>query len=178
VARKYAKYPKTFCSSRTPNTILDALMAFLYPNSDYGTRTEEHRQYEDEDNDGVRKRLPVKYIRWVIESFIDTIKEIQHFIQQHPQLRLIGSSILMVYEGDRAAADKTWSFMLDDDNKQKQEEEDDEELDPKMCELRLIDFAHSDWNAEREEQDPGLIKGYDTIIELLEKCLEINPYTQ
>ncbi|KAI8876929.1 SAICAR synthase-like protein [Backusella circina FSU 941] len=184
VVHKYAKYPKTFCSSRTPDTILDALLAFLYPNSDYGARTEEYKQYENEDEiDGIRERLPLKYTRWVIESFIDTIKEIRHFIKEHPQLRLIGSSILMVYEGDRAAADKTWRFMLDDDNKQGQgekmeaePEEADEELDPKMCELRLIDFAHSDWEAEREQQDPGLMKGYDTIIDLLEKCLTINPY--
>ncbi|KAI7900832.1 uncharacterized protein BX663DRAFT_516666 [Cokeromyces recurvatus] len=69
--------------------------------------------------------------------------------------------------------------MLEEDNNDgkkretgEEEEGEEEELPPKMCDLRLIDFAHSDWHADdREKQDPNLIKGYDNIIEILEECL-------
>jgi 1D-myo-inositol-tetrakisphosphate 5-kinase/inositol-polyphosphate multikinase len=119
----------------------------------------------------------------VIECFIDTIIEIRDAIIEFANLRLIGSSLLFIYEGDAAAADKTWKHMLEEDssnspkgnNKEGQideEEEGEGELVPKMCDLRLIDFAHSDWHAERKEQDPELIQGFDNIIKILEDCLE------
>lgn len=152
----------------------------MFPKSVYAEKVEGYRvdiESTDNVNDNVkRENIPSKYMKWTIECFIDTLIEIRESIIDHPNLRLIGSSLLFVYEGDRCAADKTWKYMLAEDKKgkkQQEEEEEETELAPKMCDLRLIDFAHSDWHAKRDTQDPGLVKGYDSIIKILEECLEI-----
>ena len=134
-------------------------------------------QHQPMDQQKKDEPIPSKYMRWIIECFIDTLQEIKEAIVSMPNLQLIGSSLLFVYEGDRAAAEKTWKYMLDEDRqkgkgKQTDEEEDDN-LAPKMCDLRLIDFAHSDWHSEREEHDPDLVKGFDNIIDILYQCLKI-----
>jgi 1D-myo-inositol-tetrakisphosphate 5-kinase/inositol-polyphosphate multikinase len=110
----------------------------------------------------------------VIECFIDTLTELRELIAEYPNLRLIGSSILFIYEGDRAAAESTWKHMLEEDKLPSEKEvmdEETEELPPKMCDLRLIDFAHSDWHSEAKEQDPDLLKGFDNIIKIMKDCL-------
>ncbi|KAI8375290.1 hypothetical protein EDC96DRAFT_496717 [Choanephora cucurbitarum] len=177
VERKYATYPKAFGKSRTKDTILDALMAYLFPTSHYGKETESYRTYQDDTDtieNAVHQKIPTKYIQWVIECFIDTLTEIREAVIEHPNLELIGSSLLFVYEGDRSAADATWKFMLNEDKQKENSQADTEEDEnaPKMCDVRLIDFAHSSWHASRETQDPELIKGFDNMLELLEACLQ------
>ncbi|KAI8085850.1 uncharacterized protein B0P05DRAFT_466348 [Gilbertella persicaria] len=62
--------------------------------------------------------------------------------------------------------------MLEEDKQEGRGAEDDKQDAPKMCELRLIDFAHSDWHADRKTQDTELIKGFDNIIDILNECLK------
>jgi 1D-myo-inositol-tetrakisphosphate 5-kinase/inositol-polyphosphate multikinase len=167
--------------SRTAENITEAFLNYLFPTSPYGKATEEYRTYID-DNDAasadiLKEKIPTKYSRWVIECFIDTITELKELIAEYPNLRLIGSSILFIYEGDRAAADATWKQMLEEDKLPSEKEEamdgeEAEELPPKMCDLRLIDFAHSDWHADAEKQDPELLKGFDNVIKILKDCLK------
>lgn len=163
---------------------MDALLCYLFPSSTYAEKAQEYATFTistAEDNLNTQKsgKIPTKYSKWVTECFIDTIKEIRQAIMEHPNLRLIGSSLLFIYEGDRAAADKTWKHMLEEDSyipsaeNNEGELEEEEELAPKMCDIRMIDFAHSDWHAVRMEQDPDLMKGFDNIIEILEECLKI-----
>ncbi|KAK4509351.1 60S ribosomal protein L20B [Mucor velutinosus] len=183
INKRYATYEKIYGKSRTADNTVEAILAYLFPTSSYGTQTEDYRTYlEDNTSTSTAKeKIPTKYSRWVIECFIDTLKEIQESLIEHPNLRLIGSSILFMYEGDRSAADKTWKQMLAEDEKgllqdQAQDTatvETEEELPPKMCDLRLIDFAHSDWHADRKKQDPELLKGFENIIHILEQCLAI-----
>ncbi|CEG67453.1 hypothetical protein RMATCC62417_03882 [Rhizopus microsporus] len=178
VEHRYATYEKRFGKTRTVENTVEAIMAFLFPTSAYGLKTEEYRNYSSEDQQKKDEPIPSKYMRWIIECFIDTLQEIKEAIVLMPNLQLIGSSLLFVYEGDRTAAEKTWKYMLDEDRqkgkgKQTDEEEEDDNLAPKMCDLRLIDFAHSDWHSEREEQDPDLVKGFDNIIDILYQCLKI-----
>lgn len=178
VKRRYLSYDKSFGKSRTIDNSVEALLCFLFPNSIYTENAAEFIKHIDdlpnneESSESIKEKLPVKYIRWIIECFIDTVKEIRESVLEHPNLRLIGSSLLFIFEGDRSAADKTWKHMLQEDAvPTSQEEEAEEELPPKMCDLRLIDFAHSDWHANRGQQDPELVKGFDNIIDILEKCL-------
>ncbi|KAI8369993.1 hypothetical protein BD560DRAFT_397309 [Blakeslea trispora] len=177
VERKYATYSKAYGKSRTEDDMLDALMAYFFPASHHGKSNESYRTYQDDTDrieNAVHQTIPTKYMHWIIECFIDTITEIREAVLENPNLELIGSSLLFVYEGDRSAADATWKFMLTEDkkeDKEKQEEEENENA-PKMCDLRMIDFAHSNWHASRETQDSELIKGFDNIIKLLEACLQ------
>ena len=159
-----------------PENTIEALLSYLFPTSTYAENVREYATFiEDENVDDIAgEKLPTKYVRWIIECFIDTIKEIRESIIEHPQLRLIGSSLLFIYEGDCEAAHQTWKHMLQEDAvpEKEEEEEDKDELAPKMCDLRLIDFAHSDWHAKREQQDPQLVKGFDNVISFLEECLK------
>ncbi|KAL9552610.1 hypothetical protein MBANPS3_003693 [Mucor bainieri] len=179
IHKRYATYEKIYGKSRTADNTVDAVLAYLFPTSLYGTQTEDYRTYVDDttSTSTAREKIPAKYARWVIECFIDTLKEIQESLIDHPNLRLIGSSILFMYEGDPSAADKTWKQMLAEDKQQAQNTaaaaETEEDLPPKMCDLRLIDFAHSDWHADRKKQDPELLKGFENIIRILEQCLAI-----
>lgn len=176
--RRYLSYDKTFGKSRVIDNSVEALLCFLFPNSIYTEHAAEYiKQIDDppnneESSEFIKEKLPTKYIRWIIECFIDTVKEIRESVLEHPNLRLIGSSLLFIFEGDRSASDKTWKHMLQEDAAPKsQEDETDEELPPKMCDLRLIDFAHSDWHANRSQQDINLVKGFDNILDILNKCL-------
>ncbi|KAF1796647.1 hypothetical protein V8B55DRAFT_1546536 [Mucor lusitanicus] len=182
INKRYATYEKVYGKSRTADNTVEAILAYLFPTSTYGTQTEDYRTYAQDNTSAstARAKIPTKYSRWVIECFIDTLKEIQESLIDHPNLRLIGSSILFMYEGDRSAADRTWKQMLAEDKKaplqdqaQDAAAEADEELPPKLCDLRLIDFAHSDWHADRKKQDPELLKGFENIIDILEQCLAI-----
>lgn len=153
------------------------MLGYLFPASIYANIAEKNAIHipDNADKDDFKKeKIPTKYSRWVIECFIDTIKEIRESIIEHANLQLIGSSLLFIYEGDRAAADETWRQMLEEDDipENKETRTDEDELSPKMCDLRLIDFAHSNWHADRTDQDPELLKGFDNIIALLEDCLE------
>ena len=182
IHKRYATYEKVYGKSRIADNTVEAILAYLFPTSSYGTQTEEYRTYIDDNTSTstAQEKIPTKYSRWVIECFIDTLQEIKESLIDHPNLRLIGSSILFMYEGDRSAADKTWKQMLTEDKKaplsdqaQEAAAETEEELPPKMCDLRLIDFAHSDWHADRKKQDPELLKGFENIIRILQECLAI-----
>ncbi|EPB92936.1 hypothetical protein HMPREF1544_00010 [Mucor circinelloides 1006PhL] len=182
IHKRYATYEKVYGKSRTADNTVEAILAYLFPTSSYGTQTEEYRTYIDDNTSTstAREKIPTKYSRWVIECFIDTLQEIRESLIDHPNLRLIGSSILFMYEGDRSAADKTWKQMLAEDKRaplsdqaQEAAAETEEELPPKMCDLRLIDFAHSDWHADRNKQDPELLKGFENIIHILQECLAV-----
>ncbi|GAN03778.1 inositol hexaphosphate kinase 3 [Mucor ambiguus] len=182
INKRYATYEKIYGKSRTADNTVEAILAYLFPTSSYGTQTEDYRTYVDDNTSTstTREKILTKYSRWVIECFIDTLKEIQESLIDHPNLRLIGSSILFMYEGDRSAADKTWKQMLAEDKAAPLQDqaheivaETEDELPPKMCDLRLIDFAHSDWHADRKRQDPELLRGFENIIHILEQCLAI-----
>ncbi|KAI9255630.1 hypothetical protein BDA99DRAFT_442265 [Phascolomyces articulosus] len=71
--------------------------------------------------------------------------------------------------------------MIEEDQKEKQvndekeeEEEPEEEMEdrPPMYDLRLIDFAHSTFRSKQEKQDPGILKGLNNVVSLLEECLD------
>ncbi|KAG1151668.1 hypothetical protein G6F37_005289 [Rhizopus arrhizus] len=185
VEHRYASYGKIYGKTRTNENTLEAILAYLFPTSHYGLATEDYRTYIPDDNEQRQihnEPVPSKYMQWIIECFIDTLEEIKETLISLPNVRLISSSLLFVYEGSREAAESTWKYMLDEDHKeskekgkgkQKAEDQEEEELAPKMCDLRLIDFAHSDFHAPRSEQDPDLIKGFDNMIRILSDCLKV-----
>lgn len=142
-----------------------------------------HDEGQDKDiGDTNRKRISGTKMNWIMENLLDDIGSIREYVEEHPELEMYCASLLMVFEGDKDAADTTWKTMLQKDRQEKtrsleegenaQEEEEEEEEEPKLCDVRLIDFAHSRWDAKRQSQDEGLLKGLDSIMTLLEKCME------
>ncbi|KAI8976908.1 hypothetical protein BDB01DRAFT_297702 [Pilobolus umbonatus] len=113
----------------------------------------------------------------LIEAFLAFFFPSSPYAQQYTKYQVkseetpvTGSSLLLVYEGDSTACHQTWQYLLNEDKKSMKSV--DEELGPKLCDLRLIDFAHSDWNADRKNQDKDVLMGLDNTIQLLEMCMK------
>lgn len=170
---------------------MDGLLSFFFPTSAYAKANDpvivqDEEQEKDiggssSNNDSNRKRISGTKMNWILENLLDDIGSIREYVEEHPELEMYCASLLMVFEGDKEAADTTWKSMLQKDRQEKtraleegenEEEEEDEEEEPKLCDVRLIDFAHSRWDANRQSQDEGLLKGLDNIMTLLEKCME------
>ncbi|OAD68958.1 hypothetical protein PHYBLDRAFT_116824, partial [Phycomyces blakesleeanus NRRL 1555(-)] len=160
----YRTYKKDFGRSFTKEDIINGFLAFFFPSSTYGSMGKQETIDDKEGNP--TQRLPAKKIRWIIESFRDDLVDMREWIAKTPSLELIGSSLLFVYEGDRETVDAVWKRMLEDD-------EPAEENEPILCDVRLIDFAHSRWDSQQTKQDPGLLEGFDNAILLLNQCMEV-----
>ncbi|KAI9494014.1 hypothetical protein BDB00DRAFT_341371 [Zychaea mexicana] len=184
---EWALYDKNYGKSRTKDDIADAILAYFFPTSSYAHISEEanRKTLKDEKAAITSKRISSNKMEWLLECFIEEVSGIREYLEEHPSIQLIGSSLLFIYEGDKNAADAVWKKMLEEDRKEKQqqkenedkegdedEEEEEEEERPPMYDLRLIDFAHSSWSSKQEEQDPGILKGLDSVLKLLEQCLE------
>lgn len=141
-------------------------MAYFFPHTG-----KNYTQSIPSQDNNITEKMPTKYMQWIIECLLDTLEEMKEAVVSLPQLSLISSSLLFVYEGDREAAEITWKKMIQQDAKKSTTIEEEEEM-PKMCDLRLIDFAQSDWLAQRDQQDQDLVKGFDNTIEILSYCLE------
>ena len=189
-------YPKRFGRTRTNDTILDAFLAFFFPTTAYGHSSDPHIVRVDDASDGIRKEttrgnISSKKMRWIIESYMDDLRDIRQFIADHPTIQLIGTSLLFVYEGDLSAANRVWAQMLQEDqditvkgngdahiahtnNEKGSDDESDsgEEQRPRLCDLRIIDFAHSRWDAQQTEIDNDLLRAIDNVLDLLNQCLE------
>jgi len=130
--------------------------------------------------------LPIlRYIRKDVQELRNILSSIE--------LRLIGSSLLVVYEGDwdRAEVGVQWlanrpASATGDEDEEKEEEifedaegeedasvggsEESEEGDGGSdcpCVVRLIDFAHTRLKPG-QGPDPGVLRGFDTLLNLLD----------
>ncbi|KAI9250773.1 inositol polyphosphate kinase-domain-containing protein [Sporodiniella umbellata] len=158
-------FDKQLGKSLTAETIQDAFDLYLCP-----ARYPDHPLGESKAKENtVQGHMEPRHLDYILECFVDTLNEIRQALIDLPQLSLIGSSLLFVYEGDPTAAKITWKKLIEQDRQEekKQDTTEEEEEIPKMCDLRLIDFAHSDWHMKRDQQDLDLIKGIDNTLAIL-----------
>lgn len=90
------------------------------------------------------------------------------------ELRLVGASLLILYESDAARAEEGLNWMLDDDDGDEDDgsEDSDSEDDSKKpgppCDVRLIDFAHTRF-VPGQGRDEGVLLGINTVLALLDE---------
>lgn len=171
---------------------MNGLLSFFYPtyqlDDDIDTDSDipRHCVRSRDNNDdtlgpNTMKSVTKKKIEWIVEHFMDTVTDMKAFIEQHHDLRLVGCSLLLVYEGDAAAAQRVWKRMLDEDRQQETAKDDDsageesEQVDPKLCDIRLIDFGRSRWLSGNTEQDPTFLNALDNLVAMLDQVLEQSP---
>ncbi|KAI8342797.1 hypothetical protein BC941DRAFT_413863 [Chlamydoabsidia padenii] len=188
VQRHYTSYPKQYGRERTKDNFLNGLLSFFYPTfqlddnmgpdniPQYCTRSK-----DKQDGNIIKKPVTKKKMEWILEHYMDTINDMRTFIEHHSELQLVGCSLLLVYEGDAAAAQQVWKRMLEEDRQQDMtinhgNDDDDADLvEPKLCDIRLIDFGRSRWVPERTEQDTSFIKALDNLLVMLNQVLELSP---
>ena len=130
-----------------------------------------------------RSRLIIKRIARELESI--------EFVLENEESRMYSASILMVYEGNEKAlenalqVEKTWDIKnqarnpeAEPNNMAENEDEDDDdeqsdEPDPKVHDVRLIDFAHAQWTPG-QGPDENALQGVRSVLRILNELAEQN----
>jgi len=139
---------------------------------------------------GLDVGLPDTLLVPILRSIRKSVQELRDLLASI-ELRMVGSSLLIVYEGDRDRAETgvQWlaeqpAGMSSDDDEGKEDMEDVEEVEgsegdeesdedssdeerESPCVVRLIDFAHTRLKPG-EGPDVGVLKGLDTLLGLLD----------
>jgi inositol-polyphosphate multikinase len=138
--------------------------------------------------------LPDTLLVPILMSIRKSIQELRDVLSSI-ELRMVGSSLLIVYEGDwdRAETGVQWlakqpaSMSSGEDGGEEEEMDEDTEVEgweedeeseeedssdeglemERPCVVRLIDFAHTRLKPG-EGPDVGLLKGFDTLLSLLD----------
>ena len=123
----------------------------------------------------------------VLECLREDVAEIKEAFQQ-VHLRMVGGSLLIVYEGDWEQAaegintffkegDSDGEELEEDDEEEEDDEDEDEDEDngkkrphPPYC-VKLIDFAHTRIKPG-EGPDEGVLLGLSTLLKLLDGRIE------
>jgi 1D-myo-inositol-tetrakisphosphate 5-kinase/inositol-polyphosphate multikinase len=131
--------------------------------------------------------LPGTLLLPVLKSIRKSVQEIRDVLSTI-EMRMVGSSLLIVYEGDwhraemgvhwltEQAASATGDEEVNGDGEFEEDEEDEESEDESEdehggykspCVVKVIDFAHSRLKPG-EGPDQGVLKGVDTVLDLLD----------
>ena len=102
-----------------------------------------------DDDDGYRAKIAREYLKRVL-VLLDEIRRVE--------TRLFSSSLLLIYEGD---------YMLEEQQPQQQQQH------AALCDVRMIDFAHSYYPPTVEGIDEGYIKGLLNLVGFLQRILDI-----
>jgi inositol-polyphosphate multikinase len=105
------------------------------------------------------------------------------YMLENTESRMYSASLLFVYEGDEEALGKALEFekrreATGEDGEVEVEEgegrgqdENDEEIEPKVHDLRMIDFAHARWT-KGEGPDENALRGVRSALEILREVLK------
>lgn len=100
-------------------------------------------------------------------------------VLKNEESRMLSASILMVYEGDEEAmkvalekekqrpASKDAEIPSEDERLEENEDSDDEE-EPKVYDMRLIDFAHASWTPG-QGPDENALEGIRSVLKILDQ---------
>lgn len=116
--------------------------------------------------------LPKELLLPVLHGVRKNVSEIRDALAG-VELRMVGGSILVIYEGDWARAKEVSKKQEEAGaDEEDEDEEEDEEVDGKptigpLYLVKLIDFAHTKIVPGRGP-DEGVLKGLDTVLELLD----------
>ncbi|RUS33334.1 hypothetical protein BC938DRAFT_472093 [Jimgerdemannia flammicorona] len=189
-SNSYTVYTKPFCKSFTPTTILSGFLAYLFPTSaasasipslDIAATSVVPVPADTDTQITARAPIPPAKKRWIMRRFVDDLEELHETVEAAHGLRMYGSSLLFVYEGDPEALECAWVAVKErqrreeeekKEEKEEEEKDDEEEREPKIMDLKIIDFAHSKWLDESAGPDEGIVFGVGNAIKMLKRCLE------
>jgi inositol-polyphosphate multikinase len=114
-----------------------------------------------------------KYREEVGKRFIRELESVE-YVLENTESRMYSASLLFVYEGDEHALGKALEYekKLDEEGDDDEGEadgpkdENDEEIEPKVHDLKLIDFAHARW-AKGEGRDENALRGVKSCLKIM-----------
>lgn len=110
--------------------------------------------------------LPVQLLLPILHGVREDIAEIRQVLASI-EMRMVGASILIAYEGDWKRAEETLERTEDEDEDEDEDESEDEEKPGPPFVVKLIDFAHTRITPGRGP-DEGVLTGLDTLVGLID----------
>ncbi|KAJ7677427.1 hypothetical protein B0H17DRAFT_944838 [Mycena rosella] len=127
--------------------------------------------------DAPAQGLPTPLLLQILELLREDVQDIRDAFAAI-EMRMVGASLLFLYESDATRAEEGLKWMLtDDDEEEDEEDEDDDDDDDEdnsskkpspPCDVRLIDFAHTRFVPE-QGPDEGVLLGLQTVLRLLDE---------
>jgi 1D-myo-inositol-tetrakisphosphate 5-kinase/inositol-polyphosphate multikinase len=113
----------------------------------------------------------------ILVRLVSDLRQIREAVNS-VEMRMVGGSVLIVYEGDEEIAVKSLEKMKELESKDQDEEDEDEEEDEEedttkekigsAYVAKLIDFAHTRL-VSGQGPDEGVVRGLDTLIRLVDE---------
>lgn len=149
--------PKSYGKSIKPSDLPDGIAKFFPIRSEQSTQ-------------GLPRELLLPIVE-AIRKRVATIRDVLAKLE----IRMVGGSFLIIYEGDIERAKQGIALLEEDeaggeeDDEEDAEDEDEEDTKPgPACLVKLIDFAHTKAVAAGEGPDEGVLLGIDTTLKLLD----------
>jgi 1D-myo-inositol-tetrakisphosphate 5-kinase/inositol-polyphosphate multikinase len=113
----------------------------------------------------------------ILVRLVSDLRQIREAVNS-VEMRMVGGSVLIVYEGDEESAVKGLEKMKELESKDQDEEDEDEDEDEEedttkekivpAYVAKLIDFAHTRL-VSGQGPDEGVVRGLDTLIRLVDE---------
>ncbi|KAJ7134847.1 hypothetical protein C8R44DRAFT_829198 [Mycena epipterygia] len=122
--------------------------------------------------DAPTQGLPAALLLQILELLREDVQDIRDALAVL-EVRMVGASLLILYESDAARAEEGLKWMLNDqyEDEDEDDDDDDDENEPKPgppCDVRLIDFAHTRL-VPGQGPDEGVLLGISTLLALLDE---------
>jgi 1D-myo-inositol-tetrakisphosphate 5-kinase/inositol-polyphosphate multikinase len=125
--------------------------------------------------DAPEQGLPAPLLLQILELLREDVQDIRDAFAAL-EMRMVGGSLLILYESDAARAEEGVQWLLKDDDEEEDDSDDsDDDDDPSKppkrytpYDVRLIDFAHTRF-VPGQGPDEGVLLGFKTVLALLDE---------
>ncbi|KAJ7818523.1 hypothetical protein B0H14DRAFT_2839255 [Mycena olivaceomarginata] len=125
--------------------------------------------------DAPEQGLPASLLLQILELLREDVQDIRDAFAAL-EMRMVGGSLLILYESDAARAEEGVQWLLKDDDEEEDDSDDsDDDDDPSKppkrytpYDVRLIDFAHTRF-VPGQGPDEGVLLGFKTVLALLDE---------
>ena len=118
--------------------------------------------------DSTSSGLPKKTLVPILQGIREEVQEIRNIFAEL-EVRMVGGSLLVIYEADWQKAEEKLNQEEDDDLDDSDDDEDEKKPGPPFM-VKVIDFAHTTLQPG-EGVDSGVLLGLDTVLRLLDHRL-------
>ncbi len=154
--------PKSYGKSIKPTELPEGIARFFPVGTSSAT---------EPSTEGSSSGLPASKLRPIVEGIRADIEEIRDVLKDL-EFRMVGGSLLIVYEADLDRAEEGLKWLdEDEDDEDEEDEEDGKRKSGPPYVVKVIDFAHTK-ATPGQGTDEGVLLGVDTVLKLLDGRLK------